>query len=407
MPLICIDLFSGCGGLSLGLHQAAAKTRTKLETVAAVDSWQEACDTIAHNLPVIPRVAKIDRPLLEELASQFPDVDILTGGPPCQGFSSVGKRVLDDPRNLLVRTYVDAVEILRPRAFIMENVNGFVTMQDGKIFTEVVQSMRGLGYQVSAGMLLASAYGVPQHRRRCIIVGIRNDQDGSFSFPIGSANRVKPRHRGLQVDIQAAHLPKGRQTTFAQATGDLPVVASGQTSNTYKKSPTNEYQRKMRRGSKTLTEHKGPNHDSKLLGLMQYIPQGKSALHPDVLKKIPKKYRPTSGYGNSYGRIRAAAPAPTITRNFGHPSSANCIHPTSDRGLTIREAARCQSFPDTYHFKGTHGDRCLQIGNAVPPLMAEALGVAVIQTIGGRGTNAPTQAPGTVTAVCEKAKTHE
>jgi len=377
-----IELFSGCGGLSYGAHLAANESKVELEILAAVDVWQAASNTYERNLGIAPRVASVEVPLLESLHEAFPIVDILAGGPPCQGFSTVGKRALDDPRNQLVRRFIDAVRILQPKAFLMENVSGFTTMQKGELFDEVVESFANLGYRVYPSIVLASAYGVPQHRRRCVIVGVA---DGAvFETPLGIASYVPPVNKKLVLDVRPEHLGVGKTISFGEATSDLPGVAAGKTATKYKTPASNRYQKLMRQGVQILTEHEGPAHGPQTLGLLREIPKGRSANDPAIFDKIPIDVRPTSGFANSYQRIQSTAPAPTITRNFSTPSSANCIHPTANRGLTLREAARCQSFPDSYEFVGNRGERRLQVGNAVPPYMAKALFHSLFEAIGAK-----------------------
>jgi len=383
VPLRIVDLFSGCGGLSYGGHLAASAAGLEVSTLAAVDLWNAACTTYKKNMGFAPTVTPVSVPLLEDLRDKHSTVDLLLGGPPCQGFSSVGRRALDDPRNQLVKTYVEAVRLLRPKAFLMENVNGFVTLQGGILFREVLGSFGGLGYSVFPAMVLASAYGVPQHRRRCFIVGFQDG--GDFAFPLGVAKFVDPRNVDLVADIRPEHLDYGKVYSFNDATSDLPGVAAGRAAHSYKCPPQNAYQRRMRKGSRSLTEHRGALHHADLMKLLTYIPAGKSALDDDVLKTVPKALRPTSGFGNSYARILGSDPAPTITRNFSTPSSANCIHPTANRALTVREAARCQSFPDVYEFTGTPAEKRLQIGNAVPPLLAQNVIAGIVTELKKRG----------------------
>lgn len=379
MDLTSVDLFSGCGGLSFGAHMAASSLGANLSTAAAVDNWQEACDSYAANLGLVPQCAPVTDRRIRAIAGEVGPVDLLLGGPPCQGFSSVGNRAFDDPRNKLVKAYMRAVKHLQPTAFVMENVNGFVTMQQGKIFSEVVRYAKGLGYEVHAGVLLASAYGVPQNRRRCFIVGV--PAGSGFAFPMGYARMVAPNHPGLDVDIRPEHVPTGRRVTFGDATSDLPPVAMGQSASAYLSAPKNAYQRSMRKGVRSLTYHTAGSHGPRLAALLPYIPEGASAHDPEVSAKIPADLRPTSGFANTYARIRWNEPSPTITRNFATPSASNCIHPSQDRALTLREAARCQSFPDSFTFSGTLAQQRLQVGNAVPPRMAAALVKAVMQTV--------------------------
>ena len=380
VPAKVIDLFSGCGGLSLGMHTAAKKRKTSIDTLASIDMWKPACLTQEKNLKIKTTIAALTAEMLDDMASSLGRPDILVGGPPCQGFSSVGRRALDDPRNLLVKLYVSAVKVLRPKIFLMENVNGFVTMQGGAIFEETVLSMRALGYGVYPAMLTASAYGVPQHRRRCFIVGV--EDSGDFQYPTGVALYRPPKHSELVLDVRPSDLLFEEDlVSFNQATSDLPALRAGGSRSVYKCDPVNSFQRKMRKGAKVLTEHYTAKYGESLSQLLPYIPKGASALDPDVLKSIPKSIRPTSGFGNSYSRINGDRPSPTITRNFGAPSTANCIHPTANRALSIREASRCQSFPDSFEFVGTAAEKKLQIGNAVPPLLAQALCTALLTTL--------------------------
>jgi DNA (cytosine-5)-methyltransferase 1 len=377
MPITVVDLFSGCGGMSLGMHQAASALNLEATTVAAVDNWTAACDSFEANLGVKPICAPVTAKRLRTLAGKIGKVDLLLGGPPCQGFSTVGNRAIDDPRNKLVKAYISAVRLLRPTCFVMENVSGFVSMQQGKIFTDVIRSAERLGYEVHAGILLASAYGVPQHRRRCFIVGV--PKGTGFVFPVGTAKLVAPAHARLEVDVRPEHSTISKLISFNDATSDLPALLMGGSSSSYQSPARNTYQRRMRKGSKRLTEHAAKSHNSRLAKLIPYIPEGSSAHDPVVYASIPQNLRPTSGFSNTYARIRGSDPSPTITRNFATPSAANCIHPKQDRALTLREAARCQSFPDTYAFSGTASERRLQVGNAVPPMLAEALLAPVLK----------------------------
>lgn len=371
MSITAVDLFSGCGGLSLGLHQAAAALNITATTAAAMDSWKPACDSFERNLGVKPLCRAVTNKSIRELAAQVGPIDLLLGGPPCQGFSTVGNRAINDPRNKLVKQYIKAVELLRPTCFVMENVSGFVTMQQGKIFADVVKAAKKLGYEVHVGILLSSAFGVAQHRRRCFVVGVPEGHD--FRLPLGYARPEKPQHSALEVDIRPDHVPESRLVSFNDATSDLPAVAMGGSATKYLRART-AYQRMLRNPApKVLTGHAASSHNARLAALLPYIPEGKSAHDDDVRATIPENLRPTSGFSNTYARIRGDAPSPTITRNFSTPSAANCIHPTQDRALTLREAARCQSFPDSFVFEGTPAEKRLQVGNAVPPLMAKAL----------------------------------
>ena len=398
-----IDLFSGCGGLSLGLHMSKVEGRS-FRTVATVDIWDAACKTLQENfrLKGESHAAEIfceglSPVVIKELKRKFGvgEIDLVVGGPPCQGFSSSGKRVLKDPRNLLVRRYLEAIKELKPKVFLFENVVGFTNFQSGKIRTEVIEEAKKLGYEVYPAILQASLYGVPQHRRRFVLIGIRR---GNFNWPdfvnaetgkpiLGSLSKVWPGNNDPN-ELYIQRIPVDfAEVTFGKATSDLPSIKSGQESRKYKKDrSTNWFINQARKEANSeLTWHKSCNHREYLVKMMSELGPGMSAFElpppkADKSGKIP--FRPKTGFSNSYKRIEKDKPAPTITRNFTTPSSANCIHPTEDRALTLREGARAQSFPDSYVFVGSSTDVRLQIGNAVPPLLAKALGEAILRYLG-------------------------
>lgn len=368
----CLDLFSGCGGMSLGLSWAKFNGTT-IESVAAIDNWKAACDTYEVNLGVTPLNDGVTINNVGLVLEKVGDVDLVVGGPPCQGFSTSGKRALADKRNHLVKTFLDAVELAKPSAFIMENVTGFTTFQDGNLLLEVVNRANELGFHVHPGVLLASRFGVPQRRRRFILVGERT---GKFVFP---QSRDFDSSAGSPLEVDQRRDDGFQVISFDDATSDLPKLLAGQHKEKYTKEPKNPYQKWARESAVTLNDHMAPRHSDDFVRLMSYIPQGASAFSPEVFESIPKALRPGTGFTNSYARILGNQPSPTITRNFTTPSSANCIHPHFDRALSLREGARCQSFPDDYIFEGSTSDRRLQIGNAVPPLLAKAVAESLLK----------------------------
>jgi len=384
-----LDLFCGCGGLSEGLRLATEAHAGGFECIAAMDNWPAACDAFSLNHPVAATCADVaTRRSVESLLEQIGGVDIVLGGPPCQGFSTSGKRALDDPRNGLVRAFFDAVALTEPSAFLMENVSGFTTLQGGAIMRSVIDRAGSLGYRTFPGVVQASVCGAPQRRRRFILVGLR---DGEFRFPNQSGNSMDQPAlfadppcddaSRLLVDQKAGEAAE--PWTFDDATSDLPEIDAGERAHDYASPPRNRYQQWARCGAPALlADHVAGKHNPDFIEMMKHIPPGRSAMDPEISAGMPARLRPTSGFPNSYARIRGDQPAPTITRNFTTPSSANCIHPRRHRALTLREGARCQSFPDSYRFAGTHGDRRLMIGNAVPPLMGKALGLRLLEALG-------------------------
>ena len=284
----------------------------------------------------------------EENILKYGSIDIVLGGPPCQSYSTLGKRQMDDRANLFYE-YLRILSILKPKLFIFENVKGLISMNKGNLFKEIIQLFFELGYIVDYKILNAAEYGVPQIRERLIIVGKKDNK--TFSFP-------KPTHK-LFVSLR-------------DAIGDLPSIDSGENGNNkeYKYEPDNDFLKFVRK-SNIISEHISPNNNFKLKEIMKTLKEGQSK------DDLPENIRPKSGYSNTYAKMWWHAPAPTITRNFATPSSSRCIHPIDSRALTIREGARLQSFPDDYIFFGNDGDKKLQIGNAVPPLLSIALAKSI------------------------------
>ena len=356
-----LDLFCGAGGLSWGFEKLGFQVEW------ALDHWKPATETFKHNHP---NTAVYDKDITEvsddEVRSLFMGAQIVVGGPPCQGFSTAGKRALNDPRNRLVKEFLRIVKILRPVAFVMENVKGFTNFNGGLLRRDLLAQFRAIGYKTADGLLDASSFGVPQKRKRFFIIGM-----------IGKTPKLPvPTHGIVKETFNSNLLPF---VTFNDATSDLPLIEAGEKSDNYSSKPKNEYQSAMRRGCTKLTLHEAPKHKAHTIELIKYIPQGKSAF--DIMDSIPEELRPTSGYPNSYKRIKLNESAPTITRNFTVPSSTNCIHPIANRALTLREAARIQSFPDCYQFAGSFTEKRLLIGNAVPPLLSLAIAKAVAKSL--------------------------
>ena len=221
-------------------------------------------------------------------------------------------------------------------------------MNKGMLFKKMLQMFESLGYVVQYKILNAVEYGVPQNRDRVIVVGTKYNLQFQFPEPTHGANK-KP------------------FLTVADAIGDLPFIKTNQQSPCYQTSPQNDFQKLMRQNSATLKDHSSPKNNEKLVKIMELLPDGGAP------KDLPKHLQPTSGFCNTYCRLWWNKPSTTITRNLGTPSSARCIHPKAPRPLTTREGARLQSFPDTYQFYGSRGKKNLQIGEAVPPLLAQAL----------------------------------
>lgn len=339
-----IDLFSGAGGLTLGLEEAG------WNCLGALDSWDDAVATYRQNISTHP-AHEVDIQDVNGawLAKHIPDrPEWVVGGPPCQGWSTVGKRLWDDDRNELFTEFMRVVSLLKPRNFLIENVVG---LKDMGAAPDVRTLFAGIGYEVSFHVIRAADYGVPQLRRRVIFVGSRE---------------------GLSVEKPPATLTEGEFTTVWDAIGDLPPLGPGETATRYDRPPFTHYQEALRKRSNELQGHTVSAHPPHLVKAISFIPDGGNRT------AIPVEYQPSSGWHNTYSRLDSKEPAVAVTSNLGKPSGSRCVHPFQDRGLTAREGARLQSFPDQFHFAGGIVSQRLQIANAVPPMLGRALGESLV-----------------------------
>lgn len=351
-----VELFAGAGGLSIGLERAG------IHVVIANEIMPDFAATLAANHPdtnvINEDIHKIDfRAELKKLGLE--SVDVLSGGPPCQGFSTIGSKNRQDPRNSLFYEYLRAVAETNPKYTIFENVSGFKRMYGGFAYETLVRELGELGYDTRCQILNAADYGAPQIRYRTIVLGWKKGSR-PLEFP-APTNGNKP---GLRPYL-----------TLMEAIGDLPAIGAGESSDEYATPPQNEYQRRMRSEQQELLEHNASNYGEKMQEILRTIPRGGS------IKDLPARLRPKSGYCNTYARLLPDEPSPTITRNFGTPSSSRCVHPYQPRALSTREGARLQGFPDNYIFIGGKQSKNLQIGNAVPPILGEAIATVVREAL--------------------------
>ncbi len=271
----------------------------------------------------------------------------IIGGPPCQGFTTAGKRDPKDPRNSLFKEFVRFVNVIQPKFFVMENVKGILSMKTsaGESVKKLIETeLEKCGYDLTIMVLNAADYGVPQSRIRVFFIGFRKDLNLNIGEPL--------------------HKPR---VTAWEAIGDLPSLVNNVKKTSYNDPPSNAYQRASRNPVGVLMDHEKPIHNAKMLQIIKLAPiNGKAT-------DIPKHLLPKNYFNTSYTRMDPNNVSTTIIKNFGTPSSGKFIHPYEDRGLTTREGARLQSFPDSFEFYGTRMDKNMQIGNAVPPLLAEAI----------------------------------
>lgn len=357
-----IDLFAGVGGLSYGFAHDE-----NFEIVAANELLPNMAKAYELNHPSV-KVYNKDikdfgiQDLQKDFEIQAGDIDLVIGGPPCQAYSTVGKRLIDDPRGKLFQEYYRVLKELSPKVFIFENVKGLLSIQRGDLFKKIIHLFESLDYKVEHKVLNAADYGVPQIRERIIIVGTKTKKN--FEFP--NPTHYNPELENLSYKGLKPYL------TLKDAIGDLPFIKSGEESFIYQSSPQNDFQKKMReKNQNRLNDHNAPKNNAQLVKIMELLPDGGTPLD------LPEELRPKSGFANTYCRLWWEKPSTTLTRNFSTPSSSRCIHPKAPRPLTTREGARIQCFPDHYIFYGSRSDKNLQIGNAVPTLLSEMLKDAI------------------------------
>ena len=349
-----IDLFAGVGGLSYGFSKLP-----EFNIIAANEIEKDISVAYTLNHPEVKMlncdINDLTKEKLEEVL-EGEKIDIVVGGPPCQSYSTLGKRQMDDRANLFMQ-YKRILQILQPRAFVFDNVVGILSMDGGRLFKQVQAEFEELGYSLKHKVLNAVDYGVPQLRERVILVGIKGENNYEYPAPTHG--------EGLKPYV-----------TLKDAIGDLPALKSGQSSTSYSYDSNNEFLGFVRAdGADEVSEHTAPKNGAHLIRIMEALQDGQSK------NDLPEDIRPKSGYGNTYAKLWWERPSTTITRNFACPSSSRCIHPRDSRAMSIREGARLQSFPDDYKFYGSDGMKRLEIGNAVPPLLSIAIAKQMIKAL--------------------------
>lgn len=373
-----IDIFAAPGGLSLGFQMAG------FCPLVAVDIDRDGLKTFSHNLPtaqVLPiDVQELDgRELLNKAGVSKGEIDVMGGGPPCQGFSNVGRvkiaslvrdgvwklkngnpRMIDDPRNLLYKEFIRLVRECAPKFFVIENVTGMISYKNGQLIDEIKKELVTEGYTVDHKILDAAQFGVPQHRKRIFFIGNRLDLPNPF-----------PRTpQNYDLDCSGS-------VSVWEAIGDLPLLKAGKGEEVmeYTKPSFHIYQEWARAGSSQVFNHVARPHTPRDI-------QTFKSMHPgSKWKDIAQEYRNLYGYrddifSDKFKRLWRNRPAWTVTAHLCKDGYVY-IHPTQSRTVTVREAARLQSFPDRFVFKGSRSSQFKQVGNAVPPLMALAVATRI------------------------------
>ncbi len=401
-----IELFCGAGGTSAGFQAAGFDIRLGL------DFDSNALETFSLNHPnAKPLQANVEdvtgRALLK--AAKLKKLDVLIGGPSCQGYSTIGKRIADDPRNFLFTHYIRLVSELQPRWILFENVRGML-LHGGRFLQELVEALRVDGYRLVYGVLNAADFGVPQRRERLFIVGTREKIELSLPKPThhdprcrlcarpNRSNRKRMKTNVLTADLFAESrcpnclgtgIERGNDqrsipwVSVWDAIGDLPTLGNeGGTDEltAYSKKPFTSYQRKMRLGSHGYTLHRAKPLSPFANSLVSKIPEGQG-VRAIPENQLPERFRSMRKVSTGalrrdcttlYYRLDRSLPSYTITCYSGNVSSGAFTHPTENRAITVREAARLQSFPDAFEFNAKDVRR--QIGNAIPPLLAQKIG---------------------------------
>ena len=333
-----IDLFCGCGGLSKGFEMAG------FNTVLAIDFWKDAVETFNNNhknkVAICDDVSKISNDFLDDFTKKNKITGIV-GGPPCQGYSTVGKRDINDDRNYLYLQYCRIVEKVKPEFFVLENVKGLLTLNNGKFKEDIVERFTKLGYIVDYKILNSADYGVPQNRNRVFFVGIKNKK---FKFPKEKLKKV---------------------TTY-EAISDLTSYE-----DKYTTSAQTSYQKNMRGNNKQLKNNEFTVHTEKTIDVISKIPDG------GKITDLPKEFWEIRKYNKAFQRMNSKLQSNTI--DTGH---RNYFHYSENRIPTVRESARIQSFPDNFIFYGSRTSQYKQVGNAVPPLLANAIAIEIMKQIG-------------------------
>jgi DNA (cytosine-5)-methyltransferase 1 len=347
-----IDLFCGAGGFSYGFYQAG------FTILMGIDNWEDALVTYRHNFPdtktINTDIENITPHEIDIILERSADnVDVIIGGPPCQGFSISGKRLINDSRNKLYKAFVSLVSHYKPKLFVMENVPGVMRLFNGKIKEQIINDFSLIGYNVETKLLSAENYGVPQQRKRVFFVGINPDKiknTHKFEFPVathGADNNLIP------------------FVTVKDAISDLNFIPDDKSLDEcidYELPSVNNYQKLMRKKSKKLNNHVAILHTKRTKEIIAMVKDGGN------YKDLPKKLWETRKVHIAWTRMNSTRPCFTIDTGHNHH-----FHYRENRAPTVRESARIQSFPDTFLFFGIKTRQFRQVGNAVPPILVKAI----------------------------------
>jgi len=349
-----LDLFSGAGGFSYGIEK-----NPNFETIIASDINKSALDTFKYNMPKAKLIIgditnyEIKQKIIE--LSQNNGINMIIGGPPCQGFSLKGKKLgFEDPRNFLFNEFLNIVEIIQPEVFVIENVKTLLSTSAGWFKNQIINRVKNMGYEIDYGVLDASDFGIPQSRMRAIFICSKHTK---ISLP-------KKTYRN--------------KVTVRDAIFDLAYLESneGDFVQNYITDTSSDYQLEMRLGSNKLYNHKASKHKEIAILKLKHIPPEKGK------EFLPKELLGNQQFSSTWSRLKWDSASPTIDTRFDAASNGTNNHPFLNRAITSREAARLQSFDDKFVFIGPKVQIRQQIGNAVPPLLAKSIADRIYEEIG-------------------------
>lgn len=379
----CIDLFSGAGGLAVGFRKAG------WSIVAANDLDEDAAATFRLNFPEAtffqgPIAALAAKDLLKECGLKPGELDCMIGGPPCQSFSHNNhQRSASDARARLFEDYLRLVREVLPKTLVMENVPGLLSIDNGSVLREIKRRLEGLGYSATERVLSAEEFGTPQVRKRVFIVASRIGDGGELLPPPTHKSATRKSSKRRKNAATAKPLRLKSWVTVQDAIGDLPAIPNGGGTQKQRRlgvwKATSGYQREARKGTRTIYNHVCHSLTKVNLDRIVHVPEGGNwrSIPRDLLTAGMKRAE-ASAHTKRYGRLDRKGLASTLLTKCD-PHWGAYVHPTQDRTISVREAARLQGFPDTFRFAGDWiGKHYEQVGNAVPVPVACAIGVAAL-----------------------------
>ncbi|MDC0065600.1 DNA cytosine methyltransferase [Verrucomicrobia bacterium] len=411
-----VDLFAGAGGLSLGFKQARRDNgETAFEAGALIDNFEAAKQTYQKNNKSAPYhicdISTISADEIRKLAGLRKNqrLDLLMGGPPCQGFSTLNQKArsknktfndfIKDKGNKLLKTFLDLASQLQPKFILMENVPNMIRCADKAYLKEIQKIFDEDGeYTICIKVLNAIEFGVPQLRKRAFLVAVHHDVlnnsgaevTNNIIRELESSDRKNkdfdyylPKEKfqivGNGQELMSAKSKNGYfawHVSVKEAIDDLPSLKAGQTSVIYAKDPSTDYQLDLRNGNERVFNHEARSHSAEMQQKMNKIKPGEGNRHLESRDRFENNggsKAKVDYLSQAYGRLHPKGPAYTITCNFQNPGSGFFTHYKDNRTITVREAARLQSFPDDYYFCGNMAEQTTQVGNAVPPLLAKEI----------------------------------